>query len=413
MGVEIIPAKKSKIKPRVCAYVRVSSTFSNQLGSLENQIQYFESMYRENADVNFVGIYQDKGISGSKSHRPGFQAMVADCLAGKIDRIHTKSISRFARNTELLLETSRELKTKGIDIYFEEQGIHTLSSEGEVMLSVLASLAEDELESMSSNLRWAYKRKFQKGKLVINAKRFLGYDLNQDGELVINPAEATIVKRIFRNYLCGMGAHRIAKNFNKEGIPTVTNSKWYDTTILNILKNEKYKGSVLLQKYYRIGVNGKKILNHGHEDQYLIEENHEAIIPVDEWDAVQELLRSRKKSNGVNKKYPFTGMLKCMYCGSTLKRQIYYKGKITWCCSKYIREGKAVCQGMRVPETEMSSWQITQQVTVIERIKDGKKYYTYSGQEIGRHSGTKDKTESQGRSLLSSVHRPRRTAIKL
>lgn len=119
MGVEIIPAKKSKVKPRVCAYVRVSSTFSNQLRSLENQIQYFESLYRENEDVNFVGIYQDKGISGSKSHRPGFQAMVADCLAGKIDRIHTKSISRFARNTELLLETSRELKTRGIDIYFE------------------------------------------------------------------------------------------------------------------------------------------------------------------------------------------------------------------------------------------------------------------------------------------------------
>lgn len=413
MSVEIIPAKQSKVKPRVCAYVRVSSTFSNQLGSLENQIQYFESLYRENADVNFVGIYQDKGISGSKSHRPGFQAMVADCLAGKIDRIHTKSISRFARNTELLLETSRELKTRGIDIYFEEQGIHTLSSEGEVMLSVLASLAEDELESMSSNIRWAYKRKFQKGKLVINAKRFLGYDVNQEGELVINPKEAAIVKRIFSSYLSGRGSHRIAKELNKEGIPSVTNSKWHDTTILNILKNEKYKGSALLQKYYRIGVNGKKVLNQGHEDQYLIEKNHEAIIPVDEWEAVQEILGSRKKSKGGNQKYPLTGMLKCMYCGSTLKRQIYYKGRITWCCSKYIREGKGVCQGMRVPEREISNWKINSEVTVIERIKDGKKYYTYSSQKVTADRHISNKEKDQGSRLLSSVYRPRRTAIKL
>ncbi|MGG6819095.1 UNVERIFIED_CONTAM: recombinase family protein, partial [Streptococcus canis] len=150
------------------AYVRVSTTNSSQLDSLENQIAYFTNLYGNRDDVTFVGVYHDKGISGSTDYRPSFQAMIEDCRKGQIDLIHTKSISRFARSTMTILEVSRELKVFGVGIYFEEQNINTLSSEGEVMLSVLASLAEEELESMSANQRWAFQKKFQRGEMVIN-----------------------------------------------------------------------------------------------------------------------------------------------------------------------------------------------------------------------------------------------------
>lgn len=243
MAVRLIKAKSEQKKQRVCAYVRVSTTNSSQLDSLENQKTYFETLYANREDVDFLGVYYDKGISGSKEKRPSFQAMLEACRQGQIDLIHTKSISRFARNTMTVLEVSRELKVLGVGTYFEEQNINTLSNEGEAMLSVLASLAEEELESMSTNQRWAFQKKFQRGEMVINTKRFMGYDVDDDGELVINEAEAQIVRRIFHLYLDGKGMHRIAKLLNEEGVPTVSNAKWHDMTVGHMLRNEKYKGA--------------------------------------------------------------------------------------------------------------------------------------------------------------------------
>ncbi|WP_081103555.1 recombinase family protein, partial [Streptococcus oralis] len=190
MNIRKIEAKNNKRKKRICAYVRVSTTNGSQLDSLENQKFYFEKLYAERDDVEFLGVFCDKGISGSKYDRPDFQTMLDACRKGQIDVIHTKSISRFARDLINVLEISRELKTLGIDIFFEDQNIHTLSNEGEVVLTVLASLAEEELQSMSGNQRWSFRRKFQKGELLINAKRFLGYDLNEKGELVINKSRS-------------------------------------------------------------------------------------------------------------------------------------------------------------------------------------------------------------------------------
>ena len=239
MNIRKIEAKNNKRKKRICAYVRVSTTNGSQLDSLENQKVYFEKLYAEREDVDFLGVFCDRGISGSKYERPDFQTMLDACRKGQIDVIHTKSISRFARDLINVLEISRELKTLGIDIFFEEQNIHTLSNEGEVVLTVLASLAEEELQSMSGNQRWSFRRKFQKGELLINTKRFLGYDLNEKGELVINQVEAQIVRTIFYSYLEGMGTHRIAKKLNEDKVPTVTEKKWYNSTICSILKKRK------------------------------------------------------------------------------------------------------------------------------------------------------------------------------
>ncbi|MDV5977883.1 UNVERIFIED_CONTAM: recombinase family protein [Streptococcus canis] len=412
MVVKLIPLRSPSKKKRVCAYVRVSSDSESQAASLENQRTYFEELYSN--DSEFVGIYYDQGISGSKRNRPGFQAMIRDCLAGKIDLIHTKSISRFTRNTELLLETARHLKELNIDIYFEEHKLHTLSSDGEVMLSVLASIAEDELSSMSSNLRWAYQKKFSRGEVLLNTKRFLGYELTDDGELIINPNEAQTIKRIYSMYLSGEGTHRIAKSLNKDGIPTATGARWHSSTITSILKNEKYKGSLILQKTFRDGINGPVRVNKGQFQQYVIEENHPAIISSEDWEKVQNILSSKSSHDkNYQKRYSLSGLLKCCHCGSTLKRQVSYKRKVVWCCSKYIKEGKKSCRGMRVPEVEIKNWVITKPTIVKEEVsKDGQKYYSYSSQDSGNRSGV-EATENTSCGILPSVHRTRRTAIKL
>ena len=403
-------------KKRVCAYARVSTMTEKQQDSLTNQQAYFIHFYQNQKDVDFIGVYYDQGISGKLAKRPGFQQMLEDCRAGKIDIIHTKSISRFARNAELLLAVSRELKTIQVDIFFEEQNLHTLSNEGEVMLTVLASYAEEELRNMSENQRWAFQKKFQRGELVINTKRFLGYDKDENGELIINPKESKIVKRIYNLYLSGMGVHAIAKLFNEEKVSTVDGGKWYSSSITNILKNEKYKGDAILQKYYFAEIKAKQRLNQGQVQQYLITDNHEAIVSREDWEAVQKRLRQNSKRDpriDYNRRYPLSGLLKCEHCGSTLKRQKYYKGKVVWVCSKYIREGKASCIGMRVPDSAVQDWSIDEHTVVKEENISGKKHYSYSCQENYTSRAESTHSENPDGGLLSSVHRPRRTAIKL
>lgn len=403
-------------KKRVCAYARVSTMTEKQQDSLTNQQAYYNHFFKNKKDVEFVGVYYDQGISGKLAKRPGFQQMLEDCRAGKIDVIHTKSISRFARNTELLLAVSRELKTIQVDIFFEEQNLHTLSNEGEVMLTVLASYAEEELRNMSENQRWAFQKKFQRGELVINTKRFLGYDKDENGELIINPEEAKIVKRIYNLYLSGMGVHVIAKLFNEEKVPTVDGGRWYSSTITNILKNEKYKGDAILQKYYFAEIKAKQRLNQGQVQQYLITDNHEAIVSREDWEAVQKRLRQNSKKDpriDYNRRYPLSGLLKCEHCGSTLKRQKYYKGKVVWVCSKYIREGKVACIGMRVPDSAVQDWSIHEPTVVKEENIGGKKYYSYSSKENDTSRAEAIHSENPNGGLLPSIHRPRRTAIKL
>lgn len=372
---------------RVCAYVRVSSTKEAQLESLENQEAYFTRKYEENADYEFVGVFSDVGITGTNEDRPAFQAMIKKCREGGIDLVHTKSISRFARNTVTVLGISRELKQLGIGIYFEEQNINTLSTEGELMLTVLASFAQAESFDMSENQRWAIKKKFQRGELIVNTKRFLGYDKDEQGSLIVNEKEADIVRLIYEMYLNGTGMHRIAKELNVLGIPTITGSKWNECTIRGMLKNEKYKGDCHLQKYYTPKIRKSTVLNTGKEQSYYITENHEPIISQEEWEKVQSIMSERAKTKRIEqtdtKKYAnrhgLTGKMKCPHCGKNLRRLNAYK-KCVWACTTYINQGKQACKGIRIPEDIAEKWDLKEPVEVQEVKLNGKKNYSYSGQ---------------------------------
>lgn len=410
-------------KKRVCAYIRVSSDKEAQLDSLENQEAYFIRKYAQETGCEFVGIYSDVGISGTSENRPAFQEMLNACMCGEIDLIHTKSISRFARNTVTVLEVSRQLKSLGIGIYFEEQDINTMSAEGELMLTVLASFAQEESYNISENQKWAIQKKFARGDVMINTNRFLGYDKDKDGNLIINEKEAEIVRMIFRMYLGGDGTFRIAKKLNELGIPTVTGKQWHETTIRGMLKNEKYKGDCRLQKYYVPKVGGATVANDGKVKSYYITGNHEAIIPKEEWDAVQRLRKERAEERNIDTKntqkfknrYPLSGKLICPYCGKHLRRLYAYK-KYVWACSTYIDKGKKVCRGIRIPECVTDEWTIDEPVVVREEVNaDGEKYYSYSGQQEsdGRNSGKERNTQNPNGSVLPGVYRPRRTVIKL
>lgn len=219
-----IAAKEKRLK--VCAYARVSTDSLKQEDSLENQTSTYERIITSNPTYEYVGIYADQGISGYSENRPAFQSMIEKARAGEIDLIITKSVSRFARNTVTVLKVARELKELGVGIFFEEQNINTLSGDGEMMLTVLASFAQEESRSMSENNKWTMKKKFERGEIMVNTRRFMGYDKNEYGELIINLEEAKIVQGIFNMYLQGIGSFKIAAKLNEEGVQTITGKKW-------------------------------------------------------------------------------------------------------------------------------------------------------------------------------------------
>jgi len=242
-------------RKRVAAYARVSTEQEEQANSYEAQIDYYTKHIKAKAEWDFAGIYTDEGISAtSTKKRDGFNRMIADALAGKIDLILTKSVSRFARNTVDTLTTVRRLKDKGIEVYFEKENIFTMDSKGELLITIMSSLAQEESRSISENVTWGKRKSFQDGKLIMPYKSFLGYTKGLDDKPIIVPEEAAIVRRIYRLFMEGKTVNTIARILTKERIPTPRNkSRWYGSTVKSILTNEKYKGDALLQKTY--GVN--------------------------------------------------------------------------------------------------------------------------------------------------------------
>lgn len=338
-------------KKKVAAYCRVSSGKDAMLHSLSAQVSYYNELIHKERDWEFVGVYSDEALTGTKDSRTDFQRLIADCRAGKIDMVITKSISRFARNTVTLLQTVREFKAMEVDIYFEEQHIHTMSADGELMLTILASYAQEESRSASENQKWRIKKNFSEGKPWSGT--ILGYRYFQ-GRYIIVPEEAELVRRIYNLYLKGLGTNAIAQTFNEEGLRTKNGHEWYKSTIDKILKNYNYTGNLLLQKTYRENHISKiTSINNGELPKYHATETHEAIIPLETFATVQKEFARRAEKYAKNdsspKRYPFTQKIVCGICGRTYRRKTA-TGRVAWSCSTYDTKGKVACASKKIPE---------------------------------------------------------------
>ena len=374
-SITVIPARANRPqldesiethKKRVAAYCRVSTDQAEQLSSYEAQVNYYTSYITNHPDYEMAGIYADEGISGTNTKkREQFNKMIEDCKAGKIDMIITKSISRFARNTLDCLNFVRMLKELGIEIIFEKENIRTLDSKGEILLTVLSSLAQEESNSLSQSSTWGIRRRFEQGKVIVNHTKFMGYDKDENGNLVINEKQAKVVRRIFSDYLNGKGTNRIAHALEKEGIPNWNGkAKWYESSIRKMLSNEKYKGDALLQKTYTVDfLSKKRVVNNGEVPQYYVEESHPAIIDKEIWEAVQ---LEKERRHAFATKYgqqkvdysttdnPFAGRVLCGCCGGVYGRKVWNSTnerlrRIVWQCNnKYATKGKKGCDNRHI-----------------------------------------------------------------
>lgn len=313
-------------KKRVAAYARVSMETDRLNHSLSAQVSYYSDLIQKNPEWEYAGVYADSFISGtSTKNRAEFQRMIADCEDGRIDIVLTKSISRFARNTVDLLETVRHLKSIGVEVRFEKENINSLKADGEVMLSILASFAQEESVSISNNVKWGTRKRFEQG--IPNGRpRVLGYRWKGD-HLVIIPEKAAIVKRIFQNFLDGKSRLETEREFAAEGIKTVKGCRFVDSNIKVILTNVTYTGSLLFQKeYIESPLTHKKRKNRGELPQYLVENTHEAIIDKETFDYVQQEMARRKALGPLANKSLniccFTGKIKCGKCGKSLVHNV-------------------------------------------------------------------------------------------
>ena len=388
-NVMVIPAKRQvgntvkqseRKKLRVAAYCRVSTDSDEQESSYEAQVTHYTEYIQKNPDWELAGIFADDGISGTNTKkRDEFNRMIDECMSGNIDMIITKSISRFARNTLDCLQYIRQLKDKNIPVYFEKESINTLDAKGEVLLTIIASLAQQESQSMSENIKLGLQYRYQQGKVQVNHNRFLGYTKDENGNLVIDPEQAEIVKRIYREYLEGSSMDKIASGLMADGILTgAGKEKWHTSTINKILRNEKYMGDALLQKTYTTDfLTKKRIKNNGTVPQYYVEGDHEAIIPKDLFMQVQaELVRRRvvhvsptgkKRSFSCN--HCFAQMVFCGDCGE-LYRRVHWNNhgckSIVWRCISRLEPGSADTNCTNRTVNELLLQEVT--VTAINQI---------------------------------------------
>ncbi len=337
---------------RVGAYARVSSGKDAMLHSLSAQISYYSDLIQKHPGWSYCGVYADEALTGTKDSRENFQRLLADCRAGLIDMVITKSISRFARNTLTLLSTVRELKDLGVDVFFEEQNIHTMSADGELMLTILASYAQEESRSASENKKWQVRKSYEKGEDV--QWRFLfGYAV-RDGGVEIVSEQAQVVREIFSRAIAGESFGSICRDLNERGIRTAFGNRWAACRIPAILSNERYTGDAILQKRYVNNHIDKKIVaNNGELPKYYSEGTHEAIIDKDTFEKAQEVVRRvREKHSGRKPRgnHPFSGMITCGICGSHFKR-ITCHGSVAWNCRTYQEEGRLKCAAKRIPES--------------------------------------------------------------
>ena len=342
----------SSVKRRVAAYARVSTDKDEQLTSYDAQVDYYTNYIKSREDWEFITVYTDEGISAvSTKRREGFKQMVADALADKIDLIVTKSVSRFARNTVDSLTTIRQLKEKGVECYFEKEQIWTFDGKGELLLTIMSSLAQEESRSISENVTWGQRKRMQDGKVSLPYKQFLGYEKGENGQPQIMESEAEIVKLIFRLFMEGGTFSAIARYLGEHDIPSPAGKKiWQPATVRSILTNEKYKGQALMQKTFCADFLTKKMVkNTGQVQQYYVEDSHPAIIEPDDFDAVQLEIECRKSfSKPKSCTSIFASKIICGECGGWFGKKVWgsYRGDKTYrrtvwrCNDKYKRPGK-------------------------------------------------------------------------
>lgn len=343
--VTVIPAKKQRLslnpdtsemrKLRVAAYARVSTNNEEQLSSYEAQVDHYTRYIQSKDEWEFVEVYTDEGISATNTKkRDGFNRMVADALAGKIDLIITKSISRFARNTVDTLTTVRKLKEKGIEVFFEKENIRTLDSKGELLITIMSSLAQEESRSISENVTWGQRKRFADGKVSLPYKRFLGYKRGADGLPEIDEKEAEIIRLIYRLFLYGKSPSAIAAYLTGEGIPTPGGKTiWRAKVVESILTNEKYKGDALLQKKFTVDfLTKKQKVNEGEVPQYYVANSHPAIIDPEIFDLVQYELKKRKEDGLFTScLHPFSGRIVCGQCGGFYGSKVWHSNTMNRC----------------------------------------------------------------------------------
>lgn len=367
--VRVIPAtvniteeiKKCYRQLRVAAYCRVSTKQEEQLNSYEVQKSHYEERIRNEPKWTLVGIYADKGITGtSTKHRDEFNKLIRQCKKGKVDMIITKSISRFARNTLDCIKITRMLREINVDVYFEEQNLHSIDASSEFYISIYGSIAQSESENMSANIIWGREQSAKNGNVSFQYKNFLGYRKGEDGNPEIDPEEAEIIKMIYDRFLAGDSFIEICKSLEKQGIPSPGGKgTWQRSTIQSILSNEKYKGDAIINKTYIDNCISKKVkVNHGERPKYYVENNHPAIIDAGTFGRVQEELARRSGKKKVKQvgtkteqgkyssKYALTELLVCGECGTPYRRCTWTargQKKIVWRCINRLDYGTKYC----------------------------------------------------------------------
>lgn len=410
--------KEKKKKYNVAAYARVSTSAEEQKDSFVNQQKFYEEKIKANPDYEFVGVFADEAISGTTDKRPEFQRMIRLAENGYIDIIYTKSISRFSRNVADLLSYCERLRDHGVNLIFEENGIELLNSAGSLMLTILGAIAQMEIENTSDHINWTLRQKMERGDLVGQANP-LGYDV-VNKQLVINEEEAETVRYIFQRYLEGVGASTIAKELGRMGIKTKKgNSTWHTSTVMGIIKNEKYTGELIQGKTYTANPIGhKRKYNHGEARQYKLENNHEAIISVDDWKKAQAITDSRCVSYADGRRRgttrnsnqsDFTSKLVCAYCGKNFVRRKTHAGtkyeKIIWKCTTVCKNGRVNCPHSVAIEEDFLRQSV---VGMIKNLIDDKDAMFYLSNEqlknlLKQSDKKKDKLETEKKKCQNTL----------
>ncbi len=369
------PSTPLRARLRVAAYARVSTDEEEQLSSYEAQVDYYTRYIQSNPEWTFVEVYADEGLSGTNTRkRRNFNRMIDDALAGKIDRIVTKSVSRFARNTVDTLTTIRKLKENGVGVTFEKENIDTLDSKGELLITIMSSLAQEESRSISENVTWGWRKRISDGKVSVAYSHFLGYEKGEDGSMQVVESEAKIVRQIYGMFLDGQTPSSIASFLTKQRVPTPAGKeKWQSSTVKSILTNEKYKGDALLQKTFTVDFLSKKAkLNEGEVPQYYVEKSHPAIVSAEVFDLTQyEMRRRARKGRHTSAASVFSDKLVCGECGAVYGSKVWhstdaYRTMIWRCNEKYAVKGQP-CPSPHLRNEEIQNAFVQAVNRVIER----------------------------------------------